>query len=103
LQPILDIFKNPKSTKKEKDDAGKKLQNAMMLGMFGYLGDAALALGSDSEALGLGVVTGPIPNAALRAKSAIGALLTGDFNKALEQGPAITRQYANVWRNRNGN
>lgn len=103
MQPILDVFKNPRSTKKDKEDASKKLQSAMMIGMFGYLGDAALALGSDSEALGLGVVTGPIPNAALRAKTTIGALLQGDFNKALEQGPALPRQYANIWRNRNGN
>jgi len=103
LQPMLDVFKSPKATKNEKEDAVKKLQSAMMIGMFGYLGDAALALGSDSEALGLGVVTGPIPNAALRAKTTIGALLQGDFNKALEQGPALPRQYANIWRNRNGN
>lgn len=101
LEPLLSLFKNKQTNAKEKSDAISKIQGMLTMGFLGYMGDAALALSSESEALGLGVVTGPIPNAALKAKSTIWHLtpFAWDPGKAVQSGPAVIRQAKNLWEN----
>lgn len=105
LEPVLDLFKNKKMKKGEKDKAAERIRRIALLGAFGYMGEAAVGLGSDSEALGLGMVAGPVWTAGLKAKKTFSALavdpLVGKFDpdKVISSGPALIRQGKYLWEN----
>lgn len=78
------------------------LKNLLMIGALGYWGDAAMAMGSDSEALGLGLVAGPNSSAALKMKQGAKDLLPWRFDpgkaaKSLQ--PQSVNQARNLWEN----
>jgi hypothetical protein len=103
LEKALKIFRSPEANKRDKDKSEEYVRNMLMTGALGFMGDAALALGSESEALSLGVITGPVPNAALRLKSMLWNLTPMSWNpeKAFSSSPNIFKQPVNAWTNLN--
>jgi hypothetical protein len=103
VNKALSIFKSPEANKREKENAAASLRAMLMTGALGFMGDAALALGTESEALGLGVVTGPIPNAGLRLKKLLWNMtptpISWNPEKAWSAAPNFIRQPVNAWQN----
>lgn len=113
LEPVLNVFKDQKAKKKDKEEAMHKVRQMALLGAMGYMGEAAVGLTSSSEALGLGMVAGPVVSAGLKAKDFAMDLTVNplthitprhplgkwDLNKIVSDGPAIIRQGKYLWEN----
>jgi hypothetical protein len=81
------------------EDDWAMLQNMLMTGALGFWGDSALALGSPSEAIRLGVFAGPNANLVGRLGSAVVKGVTGDLEglEAPWRGIAGLRQLETAW------
>jgi hypothetical protein len=102
---VLKVTNQFRSSERQLDpheDPLEYLKNLLMIGALGYWGDAGMALGSDSEALGLGLVAGPNTGALLKTKQGAKDLLPWRFDPvkaARSLQPQSINQMRSLWEN----